>query len=241
MKRVLVLTDNVIIFERFKSICELKSRSNVSFDFFCSPSSEKMFLKHQDVTVLDIQKDYQKVIAGYSLVISCHCKKIFPADLVKSIRCINIHPGLNPFNRGWYPQVFAINNGLPHGATIHEMDEKIDHGAIIAQKDIMIELVDTSASVYERVLSAEIELFESHYDSLIDSTYISTPMHDEGNYNSIQDFKDICCIDLEQKGTFREFYNLLRSLSHNQYKNGYIVAGDGSKVFISINIVNEND
>jgi dTDP-4-amino-4,6-dideoxyglucose formyltransferase len=241
MKKVLVLTDNVSIFERFKSICEIKNRPNVSFDFFCSPSSEEMFLKHQDVTVLDIQKDYQKAIAGYSLVISCHCKKIFPANLVNSIRCINIHPGLNPFNRGWYPQVFAINNGLPHGATIHEMDEDIDHGAIIAQKDIMIELVDTSASVYERVLAAEIELFEYHYDSLIDNTYISTPMHDEGNYNSIQDFKDLCCIDLEQKGTFREFYNLLRSLSHDQYKNAYILAGDGSKIYISINIENKND
>lgn len=241
MKKVLVLTDNVIIFEKFKLICQIKNRFDVSFDFFCSPSSEEIFLKHQDVIALDIQKDYQSVIAKYSLVISCHCKKVFPADLVNSMRCINIHPGLNPFNRGWYPQVFAINNGLPHGATIHEMDEQIDHGAIIAQKEIMIDLADTSADVYERVLEAEIELFESHYDSLIDNAYLSRQMHDEGNYNSIQDFKDLCIIDLEQTGKFREFYNLLRSLSHNEYKNGYILTNDGSKIFLSINIEKMND
>jgi methionyl-tRNA formyltransferase len=241
MNKVLVLTDNVIIFEKFKDICKKKNRTDIFFEFFCSPSSKEIFSSHHDVKTLDIQKQFLNVIGSYSLVISCHCKKIFPAELVNSIRCINIHPGLNPFNRGWYPQVFAINNGLPHGATIHVMDEDIDHGDIIAQKRVLIDVVDTSASVYERVLLAEIELFDSYYDSLIDNSYSSTPMSDEGNYNSIQDFKDICCIDLEQKGTFRDFYNLMRSLSHNEYKNGYILDDDGNKIFISINIENNDD
>jgi methionyl-tRNA formyltransferase len=79
------------------------------------------------------------------------------------MRCINIHPGLNPYNRGWYPQVFAINNGLPHGATIHEMDDKIDHGDIIYQKSVDIKLSDTSKTLYERVLDTEIFLFKENF------------------------------------------------------------------------------
>ncbi|MBF7072229.1 dTDP-4-amino-4,6-dideoxyglucose formyltransferase [Glaciecola sp. MH2013] len=236
MKSVLVLTDNVIIFEKFKAICEKHNRVDVKFDYFCSPSSEHLFLKHNDVCVLDIQKNYKSVIDTYSLVISCHCKKIFPAELVNSIRCINIHPGLNPYNRGWYPQVFAINNGLPHGATIHEMDEDIDHGAIIAQKNVQVNLEDTSLTVYERVLNAEIDLFDNFFNSLIDQSYVAHPMVNEGNYNSIQDFRNINHIDLDRKGTFSEFYNLLRSLTHGDHKNAYILSEDGAKIFISLNI-----
>jgi dTDP-4-amino-4,6-dideoxyglucose formyltransferase len=236
MIKVLVLTDNVFVFEKFKSICQQKSRADVVFKFFCSPSSKKNFSDYEDVNVLDVKNDYESIINNYQLVISCHCKKIFPEELVSVVRCINIHPGLNPYNRGWYPQVFAINNGMPHGATIHEMDEEIDHGNIIAQRNILIDMVDTSADVYDRVVRAEIELFEQHFDDLIDNTYVAKVMKSEGNYNSIQDFRDICNIDLDRKGTFLEFYNLMRSLTHGKYKNAYIIDEQGDKVFLSINI-----
>jgi methionyl-tRNA formyltransferase len=236
MIKILVLTDNVFIFEKFKSICQLKNRADIVFEFFCSPSSRKMFSSYEDVNVLDVKKDYVNIVSNYQLVISCHCKKIFPEELVSAVRCINIHPGLNPYNRGWYPQVFAINNGMPHGATIHEMDKEIDHGNIIAQKNILIDMVDTSSDVYGRVVKAEIELFEQHFDDLIDNTYVAQVMKSEGNYNSIQDFKSMCNIDLEREGTFLEFYNLMRSLSHGEYKNAYIFDEQGDKVFLSINI-----
>ncbi len=236
MNKVLVLTDNVVIFEKFKYICDLKARKDTEFVFYCSSSSEGAFSKYDGVGVLDVKKDFLSVISDYQLVISCHCKKIFPAELVTSIRCINIHPGLNPYNRGWYPQVFAINNGMPHGATIHEMDEEIDHGAIIAQMEVNIAISDTSASVYERVLTAEIELFEKHFNELIDGSYEATAMCDEGNYNSIQTFKDLCKVDLAREGTFLEFFNLIRSLTHGQYKNAHFIDENGNKVFFSINI-----
>lgn len=236
MNKVLVLTDNVMIFERFKNICQKKQKNNTVFEFFCSPSSKKDFEPFNEVNVLDVKNSYREIIESYYMVISCHCKKVFPEQLVNSIRCINIHPGLNPYNRGWYPQVFSINNGLPHGATIHEMDEDIDHGSIIAQQPIPIYLEDTSLTVYERVLDAEIDLFDKHFDSLIDDSYVAKPMDNEGNYNSIQDFKNMNYIDLERKGTFLEFYNLLRSLTHGDYKNGYILSNNGEKLFISLNI-----
>jgi len=236
MNRVLVLTDNINVFERFKKIYQKKNRLDVEFCFFCSPSSEEMFLNHHDVNVLDIKKEYLNVIDNYSLVISCHCKKIFPADLVNSIRCINIHPGLNPYNRGWYPQVFAINNKMPHGATIHLMDEEIDHGEIIAQEEISIESFDTSLTVYEKVLDAEISLFDEYYDHIVDETYSSKKMITEGNYNSIRDFATLCNLDINKQGTLKEHIDLLRSLTHGEYQNAYFYSEAGVKIYISVNL-----
>lgn len=236
---VFLLTDNVVIFRSFYRIILEKNLENVSFKFFCSPSSKEMFFEYDNVSVMDVKKEYKFLIDNADLVISCHCKKIFPPELVNTIRCINVHPGLNPFNRGWYPQVFAINNGLPHGATIHEMDEDIDHGNIIVQKEVVILECDTSKSVYDRVLNTEIELFEKNFESIIYGKYSTTEMPNEGNYNSINDFRDMLEIDLDRVGSFREFFNLLRSLTHEPYMNAYFYDNEGEKYFIGIDIRKE--
>ncbi len=70
----------------------------------------------------------------YILFISLHCKQIFPQRLTDNYRCINIHPGYNPYNRGWFPQVFSILNKNTAGVTIHEIDQELDHGPIIYQE-----------------------------------------------------------------------------------------------------------
>jgi methionyl-tRNA formyltransferase len=234
MKNVLVLTDNIIIFEKFKKICLMKNKGDIEFSYHCSPSSIEMFEGYSDVSSLDVKAEYKKLIGRFDLIISCHCKKIFPAGLVNNVRCINIHPGLNPYNRGWYPQVFAINNGLPHGATIHVMDEYIDHGEIIAQEQVSIESYDTSLSAYEKVLNTEIALFDEYYDRIIDGTYTSLKMVSEGNYNSISDFKKLCHLDLNKIGSLKEHINLLRSLTHGKYKNAYFYDDSGEKVYIAV-------
>lgn len=233
--KVAVVTDNQSVYKSFVELVNKHSLGNVTFSYFCSESSKGIF--NDDVRVIDIKDDYRELIEEYELVISCHCKKIFPKELVNSVRCINIHPGLNPFNRGWFPQVFAINNGMPHGATIHEMDDEIDHGDIIAQKEVPIFEADTSKTVYERVLSTEIELLDLNFDRIIKNNYVAEAPISEGNYNSIGDFRDLCEIDMEKVGTFREFYNLVRSLTHPPYSNAYFIDGNGNRIKFGIDII----
>ena len=71
---------------------------------------------------------------------------------------LQLHPGYNPYNRGWYPQVFAILNNTVIGATLHEIDDLLDHGDIIDQEYVPITDYDTSLSVYEKVQSVEIKI-----------------------------------------------------------------------------------
>lgn len=173
------------------------------------------------------------IIANFDTVLSVHCKQIFPSDLVRSVVCINLHPGFNPFNRGWFPQAFSIVNGKTAGATLHVMDEEIDHGPIIDQEEVLLSESDTSFTAYRKVIAAEKVLLRRNLDSLVNNHFISQSPNGEGNYNSISDYRQLCEIDLNHLGTFRQHLDLLRALTHPPYQNAYVDLEDG-RYFLSI-------
>lgn len=237
MKKIFVVTDNKYIFTEFKKIIDVKDK--VLVEYFCSPKSEHIFkneITNQSIKPIILKTNDSFFIDNYDLGISCHSKQLFPAKLVNSVLCVNIHPGLNPFNRGWYPQVFSIINGLPAGATIHVMDEEIDHGDIIIQEQVQINSNENSLEVYNKVQAKEIELLNNVLDDILNATFNYFKPKSEGNYNSIQDYKNMCEIDLDKKVTMREAINFLRAMTHPPYKNSYFIDEDGHKVFVSIEL-----
>lgn len=174
------------------------------------------------------------IIGYYDLVLSVHCKQLFPKRLVEGMRCINFHPGFNPFNRGWYPQAFSIINGLPAGATVHVMDEDIDHGHIIAQKPVMVGSGETSLDVYTKVIEAEKELIRLYLPRLLKGDYELFRPLSNGNYNSIRDYQALCALDLNEVGSLRDHINLLRATTHGDFKNAYFYDELGDKYFIKV-------
>lgn len=237
MKRVLIISDNVELVSFFKDLTKT-FLDTTAFDFKYSSINkapgELVNLGMDGINVKN-QVVIDNIIETYELIISAHCKQIFPEALVKNVRCINIHPGLNPYNRGWFPQVFSLLNKLPIGCTIHEMDVDIDHGDIIYQKEVEIREADTSKDLYLRVQEAEKSLIKKNLSTLLAGNYEKKKMHIDGNYNGIDDFKNLCKLDLDQIGTLKEHLDLLRALTHGQYKNAYFVVED-KKFFVSINI-----
>ena len=175
--------------------------------------------------------DLYNIDSKYELVISAHCKKLFPPKLVNSFRCINIHPGLNPYNRGYYPQTFSLINKLPVGATIHEIDEELDHGPIICQEEIKIQSTDTSFSLYNKIIKKEIELFENNFNSIINNNYTTITPKNEGNLNLKKDFDKLCKINLDSIDTFENHINLLKALTFDKYKNAYFIDKNGEKIY----------
>jgi len=161
MKNVLVVIDNILQYDRIKEITDKrKNIANFTFKHSIVKSAiwEHPDFKNQTNSTVNVKKQLDEIIGSFDLVISIHCFQFFPKKLVKGVRCINIHPGFNPINRGWYPQVFAIINNLPIGATIHEMDEKLDNGPIIYREQVEKYPWDTSLTIYNRVLEKEIEV-----------------------------------------------------------------------------------
>lgn len=180
------------------------------------------------------------IIQEYDLVFSLHCKQIFPSELVENVCCINFHPGLNPHNRGMYPQAFSIINGLPVGATIHLMDAEVDHGEIIAQKKVDIEVSDTSLEVYKKIIEVEKELISKNVFDIVSGSYNTKMPQHEGNYNEEKDYRALCELDLNSFASFGEHLNILRATTHGEFKNAYFVDDTGNKYFVRVVIEPES-
>jgi phosphoribosylglycinamide formyltransferase 1 len=75
-------------------------------------------------------------------------------------RVLNIHPSLLPA----YPGSHAVENALDDGAettgaTVHFVDEKVDHGPIVEQVAVPVESGDTTASLHARIQVEEHRLY----------------------------------------------------------------------------------
>jgi dTDP-4-amino-4,6-dideoxyglucose formyltransferase len=239
--RVLAIADNLQIYYGFKKILEKKHLKEVEFIYRYSYNNEvfaKKFNNSKDILPINLKTELSTVIDKYDLVLSLHSKQIFPESLLKSVRCVNFHPGLNPHNRGWFPQVFSMMNGLPIGATIHEIDPMLDHGDIIAQTEITLYPYDTSYTAYQRILRAELKLINDNIESIIFNLYKSTPITHEGNINYKKDFNRLLQLDLNETGTLGYFINKLRAVSHRGYKNAYYIdEKTGKKVFVRLDLI----
>lgn len=155
---------------------------------------------------------------------------------IDKVTCINIHPGYNPINRGWYPQVFAIINDLEIGATIHEIDEEIDHGRIIARAKVNKYEYDTSLTLYNRVIDKEIELLKENFGKILKKQYLSFKPEKQGQLYLKKDFNELCKLDLNEKLTMGEALKKMRALTHGKYENAFYIDEHQNKIYISVNI-----
>lgn len=223
MNRILFFSDNRAIFGGLTSYLADKPWQ---FDFACSPGSGL-------ATELRIRDHVDRLIRDYDLIVSAHCKQVFPAPLVQAVGCVNLHPGFNPDTRGWYPQSFAIAHGKRIGFTVHWMNADIDAGDIILRREMHADVADTSKTLYDRILAAEIASFDEWLPAVIDGRADRMPPEGEGHYHSKADFDDLCRIDLDEEGSFREFYNRLRATSFEPFRNAYFVE-NGRKIFLRL-------
>jgi methionyl-tRNA formyltransferase len=239
-KRVLIVSDNAPLCEDFIEI--LNSDEELTngrvFTLACQPNNEALTGKqigNYTFEPIDIRNEVNAIVADYDLVISMHCKQLFPAELIQKVRAINVHPGYNPNNRGWYPQVFSILNGQTLGATIHEIDEDIDHGKIIDRQAVTLDMADTSLSAYEKVRQAEVELIKRNIQAILSDSYSTFEPESEGNLNLKKDFNELREINMEEPVTYKQAINRLRALTHPPFKNAYFIDPEtGKKVWISV-------
>ena len=94
------------------------------------------------------------VLAGFMRVLHEPMLQAFPR------RIINIHPSLLPNFPGLEAWKQALVAGEKvTGCTVHYVDERIDHGQILAQKEAKILPNDTAESLHARIQVLEHELY----------------------------------------------------------------------------------
>ncbi len=86
-----------------------------------------------------------------------------------SNRILNIHPSLLPAFRGLHAQTQALEHGVRvSGATVHLVDEHLDHGPILLQEVAPVRDEDTPETLAERILALEHRLYPRAIGLLLD-------------------------------------------------------------------------
>jgi phosphoribosylglycinamide formyltransferase-1 len=100
--------------------------------------------------------------AGVELVALAGFMRVLKAPMLNAFprRIINIHPSLLPKFPGLEAWRQALEAGETlTGCTVHYVDEEIDHGDVIAQREVPILADDTPERLHARIQIAEHELY----------------------------------------------------------------------------------
>jgi len=103
------------------------------------------------------------VLAGFMRILAPEAITRFPH------RILNIHPSLLPA----FPGVDAVGQALRAGVqvtgvTVHFVDERVDHGPIIAQRAVPVLPDDDVASLHERIQVTEHEIYPRVVRALVE-------------------------------------------------------------------------
>lgn len=122
----------------------------------------------------NIRKDYQAIIdLKPDIIVTCAYGQIIPKELLvcPEYGCINVHASLLPKLRGGAPIHKAIIEGYDKtGITIMYMDEAMDSGDIITQKETIITNEDNLESLHDRLSIMGRELLLETLPSIFDKT-----------------------------------------------------------------------
>lgn len=136
--------------------------------------------------------------------------------------CINLHPALLPWNRGWHTNVWPILDGTPAGVTIHWIDPGVDTGDIIVQKQIPIEPTDTGGSLHMKLNVELVNLFSSSWPQIrAGQAPRVTQEHSKATVHRRSELTAFDCFELNQPFVVRDFLNLLRARTYPPYPSAY--------------------
>lgn len=136
---------------------------------------------NQKINFLKTQKVKVFVIADYGEKISTSLLKI------PQLGCLNLHPSLLPLYRGPSPIQSSILNGeLKTGVTLIKMDEKIDHGPIIAQEKINLSSQDNYLSLLYKLSELGANLLAKNLILYLENKIKPKPQnHKRATYSSL--------------------------------------------------------
>jgi methionyl-tRNA formyltransferase len=154
---------------------------------------------------------------------------------------INLHPALLPYNRGAYPNVWSIVDQTPAGITLHYIDPGIDTGDIIAQREVLVEPIDTGRSLYQKLERASLALFTEIWPQIKRDEVNRSPQNlRAGTFHRTSDVDKIDEIDLDRHYSARELINVLRARTFPPYKGAYFIHR-GRKVFLQLELSYQNE
>jgi len=170
-------------------------------------------------------------------IICIHFPYIVPKEVLEIPKhgVINLHPAYLPYNRGWHTPSWAIWDETPYGATLHFMDEGVDTGDIVHQKQIDVLADDTADTLYQRVKELELEVFKEAFPSIISGSYTRKPQSlKEGTTHRRADIASIQCVYPNTLIKAGDLIRLLRALTTSDIKESASFEANGNLYWMQI-------
>lgn len=169
-----------------------------------------------------IREEYEEIISlEPDIIITCAYGQIIPKEILNAPRlgCINVHASLLPKLRGGAPIHRAIINGFSKtGITIMYMNEGMDKGDIISQREIAIEESDTAETLHDKLSVLGRDLLLDTLPSIIDGTNKRIPQEESEATYGFNITREDEHISFDK--TSRQIYNQIRGL--NSWPGAYV-------------------
>lgn len=157
-----------------------------------TPPPVKTFAQEHGLPVMQPEKlrareAIDQVLALHpDLIVTAAYGQILPKQILDAppLGCVNVHASLLPKYRGGAPIHRAIINGESRtGVTIMYMDEQMDTGDILAQKEVPIKPEDTAGSMHRKLSLLGAELLAETIPRLEKGLVVPRPQnHQEATY-----------------------------------------------------------
>ena len=152
---------------------------------------------------------------------------------------INLHPSYLPYNRGVHPNVWSIVEGTPAGVSLHYIDEGVDTGDIIAQRQVPVEPVDTGETLYRKLERLCVALFRETWPLILSGQAGRTRQPQSGACHRARDLERIDEIDLNGTYTGRQLIDILRARTFPPYAGAFFRHGE-RKIYVRVQLLTED-
>ncbi len=128
-----------------------------------------------DVVFMDDKITYDYIYDLKSeIIISYGYKHIITKDIIQNFKgnIINLHISYLPWNKGSAPNLWSFIDNTKKGVTIHFIDEGIDTGDIILQKELHFDEHSETLSTSYNTLQEEIkQMFKDNWVDIINNNF----------------------------------------------------------------------
>ena len=172
--RILFLTNNPNTFPLYQWLVKREKET-----FLYSGKVNKELVKELKIDFL--------ISYNYRYILSREVLELFPP-----CRRINLHISLLPWNKGSHPNLWSFLEDTPKGVTIHVLEPELDGGAILLQRELLIEEEKhTLESSYNFLHEKLQNLFKEHWEELKSCRITPHPQKGGGSKHTIRDFEKI--------------------------------------------------
>ena len=125
--------------------------------------------------------------------------------------------------------------------TLHTIDEGIDTGDILVQREVAQDPTDTGESLYRKLETASVELFRDSWPDIKANLIVPSPQDPgAGTYHRTWDVDKIDLIDPDATYRAGDLIDILRARTFPPYKGAY-VEKDGRKTYLRLSLQQDGE